>query len=266
MTRYFNSFLITLVLYAGVIFAFFTLFADDKILIKKEKPLQKSISLKHIELMPIPKIEKKVEKVIEKKVEKKEEIIKEEPKKIEKKKIEKKKEIKKKVVKKVEKKKIVKKKPKKKIVKKKVVKKVEKKKIVEKKKKIEKKIEKKVIKKEPVSKPITEKTAVQKAKQQVVKEKIDVKQDYLAKHLSLIRKEIKSNVKYPKSAKRLNIQGIVRVKFTLHTNGKVDNIMILSGHARLKKATVNAVKNAASSFPRVGKTITIELPIEYKLN
>jgi len=249
MTRYLNSFLITFVLYAGVIFTFFTIFADDKILVKKEKPLQKTISLKHIELLPIPKIEK----VVDKKLEKKEEIVKkEEPKKLEPKKVEKKKIEKKKVVKKVVKKKPKEKKPKK---------------VVKKKKIIEKKIVTKEIPIEPISKDVVEKPIIEKPKtQQIVKEKIDVKQDYLAKHLRMIRNQIKKNVKYPKSAKRLNIQGIVRVKFTLHTNGKVDNIVILNGHSRLKKSTINAVKNAASSFPRVEKTITIELPIEYKLN
>ena len=61
MKRYFNSFLITLVLYSSVIFALFVVFADEKILLKKEKPLSQTISLQHIELLPVPKIEKKVE-------------------------------------------------------------------------------------------------------------------------------------------------------------------------------------------------------------
>ena len=58
MKRYLNSFLITLVLYSGVIFALFAIFTDEKIVLKKEKPLEQTISLKHIELLPVPKPEK----------------------------------------------------------------------------------------------------------------------------------------------------------------------------------------------------------------
>jgi len=95
--------------------------------------------------------------------------------------------------------------------------------------------------------------------------KKDIQKEYLSKHLSMIRAYIKKNVHYPKSAKRLKIQGIVTVKFTLRSSGVVDNIVIINGHSRLKKSTINAVKDAASSFPKIKKDITIQLPIEYKL-
>ncbi|MBU3014745.1 energy transducer TonB [Poseidonibacter lekithochrous] len=245
MMRYLNSFLITFFIYTSVIIAFITIFADDKIIIKKEKNLPQTISLRHVELMPVPKFEKK------------EELKKEEPKRVEAKKIEKKKVIKKKVVKKIEKKKPKKKKD----IKKKIVRKIEK-------KKVEKTVVKKEVLKETIiTKPtIIANPSIQKPiKQKVINEEKDVEQDYLDKYLRLIRNQIKQNVHYPKSAKRLRIQGIVNVKFTLRSNGKVDNIVILSGHSRLKKSTINAVKDAASSFPKIKKDITIQLPIEYKL-
>lgn len=247
MIRYLNSFLITLVLYASVIWALFTIFTNKEITINKEKPLQKTISLKHIELVPIPKLEKKVIKDVVKKkkvVEKKEVVKKKEFKKI----------VKKKIVKKT--KKVVKKKP------------IKKKEIKEVTKKVEvKKIEPKKIEKKEITKGISNDKIknIQKTNKVVKVEKIDIKKDYLSKHLHLIRKQIKKNVHYPKSAKRLKIQGIVKIRFTLHSNGSVDNIVILSGHSRLKKSTINAVKDASSSFPRVKKDITIELPIGYKL-
>jgi len=250
MMRYLNSFLITFFIYTSVIIAFITIFADDKIIIKKEKNLPQTISLRHVELMPVPKFEKKEEL-------KKEEPKRVEAKKIEPKKIEKKKVIKKKVVKKIEKKKPKKKKD----IKKKIVRKIEK-------KKVEKTVVKKEVLKETIiTKPtIIAKPSIQKPiKQKVINEEKDVEQDYLDKYLRLIRNQIKQNVHYPKSAKRLKIQGIVNVKFTLRSNGKVDNIVILSGHSRLKKSTINAVKDAASSFPKIKKDITIQLPIEYKL-
>ena len=47
MKRYLNSFLITLILYSGVIFSLFVIFTDERIILKKEKLLQQTISLKH---------------------------------------------------------------------------------------------------------------------------------------------------------------------------------------------------------------------------
>jgi len=238
MKRYLNSFLITLFLYFCVVMALFLIFADKKIIIKKDKPSQ-IISLKHIELKPEPKkIEQKVKPQI-----KKEELKKE------------KKVIKKKKVEKVIKKVVKKRTPKKKEIK---AKKIEK----------QKEIVKEFIKEPHISKPITkevlkEKISNTKNTNTIVKK--DVKKEYLAKHLRLIRKYIKQNVNYPRSAKRLNIEGIVNVRFTLHSNGMVDNIMILNGHSRLKKSTINAVQDASLKFPKVQKTITIQLPIEYKL-
>jgi len=257
MTRYLNSFLITLVLYAGVFFALFVIFADDKIILKKEKPRAQTISLKHIELFPAPKPEKKPEKKLEKKPEKKVE------KTVEKKLVEK---VQKKIKKpKVIKKSIVKKKEPKKIVKKKLIKKPEKKKVIkksieEKKNKIKKVVTEvqKEIKKEPIKQSIVKQSRPKEIKK-------DIQKEYLSKHLSMIRAYIKKNVHYPKSAKRLKIQGIVTVKFTLRSSGVVDNIVIINGHSRLKKSTINAVKDAGSSFPKIKKDITIQLPIEYKL-
>lgn len=244
MKRYLNSFLITLILYASAVFTFITVFADNKIIVKKEKPSQQIISLKHIELIPE---QKKIKQIIEPVI-KKEEVKKPEFKK---------EEIKEAI-------KTVKKVVKKKIIKKKVVKKrkeIKEKEVKKKEIKAKKIAKQKEIKKESIPKS----AALEPIKNKVVKEKTDVKKEYLSKNLSLIRKYIKQNVHYPKIAKRLNIQGVVKVKFTLHTNGVVDNIVILSGHNRLKKSTINAVKDASSSFPRVKKDITIELPIEYKL-
>ncbi len=244
MKRYLNSFLITLVLYSFVIFALFVVLADEKILLKKEKTLQQTISLQHIELIPLPKIEKKVEKPKELI---KEIVKKQEPKKIKPKKILKKKIVKKKIIEKP-----------KKVMKRKSIKKKE-----TKVKKIEKQVQKEPIKQEVIKKIVKEKTTNTKKPKKVVK--TDIKKDYLSKHLRMIRKQIKQNIRYPKSAKRLKIQGIVNIKFTLRSNGLVDNIVILNGHSRLKKSTIDAVKDAASSFPKVKKDITIQLPIEYKL-
>lgn len=258
MKRYLNSFFITLALYLIIAFALFAMFADEKIKAKKAES-SKIISLNHI------KLEKEVIK--KKPVEKKQEDVK--PKEVEAKKVEPKKIEKKKVIKKVEAKKP---KPKpKKIVKKKIVK-----------KKVEKVVKAKKtkeIKKQEVTKPknqkiekVVEKKAPSESKVSNVAKKVvstpkqvDVRENYLNQHLAQIRSYINKNVKYPKRARIMHIQDVVRVKFTLLKNGEVTNITILSGSKHLQKATIQAVENASSFFPRVSKDIVIIIPIEYKL-
>jgi protein TonB len=256
MKRYLNSFLITLVLYFCIVLALFSIFADEQIIVKKDKPSH-VISLNHIELKPEPKKIKQEVKEEKPKVKEIKKTVKKEKKIIKKKKIEK---IKKKVVKK---KKI--KKETKKVVKKRIPKKKE---IKTKKIYKEKEVVKEFIKEASILEPITKEVVKEKIsnpKKTNTLVKTNVKKEYLSKHLSLIRKYIKQNVHYPRSAKRLNIEGIVNVRFTLHSNGIVDNIVILNGHSRLKKSTINAVKDASSKFPKVKNKITIQLPIEYKL-
>ena len=230
MNRYLNSFFINFILYVGFGYGLFTIFADENIKVKETEPL-KTISLNHIEL------KKEVPKP--KEIIKPKEIVK--PKKVEPKKIVKKKKPKKKPVKKAVKKKEVKKVIEE-VVKEPVVKQVE----TPVQKIVEKKIEKKVI-------PTTQ------------KKEVNVKQDYLRKHLLQIRTQIMKNVKYPKRAKRFNIQDVVKVKFTLLSNGKVENIKVLNGNKHLHKSAINAIKKASKSFPKVSKNIDIVIPIEYKL-
>lgn len=241
MNRYLNSFFITFILYVGFGYGLFTIFADENIKVKETEPL-KTISLNHIEL------KKEVPKV--KEIIKPKEIVK--PKKVEAKKIKPEKIIKKKKV--VEKKK-PKKKPVKKAVKKKEVKKV-----------IEEVVKEPAVKQveKPVQK-IVEKKIEKKVIPTTQKKEVNVKQDYLRKHLLQIRTQIMKNVKYPKRAKRFNIQDVVKVKFTLLSNGKVENIKILNGNKHLHKSAINAIKKASKSFPKVSKNIDIVIPIEYKL-
>jgi protein TonB len=269
MKRYIGSFSLTLLIYLVLGFAFFYVFANDKIKINKPQ-IPKTISLNHIELKPqiepkeepkIVEIEKPLQKEIEPIIEEvKEEVIeepmieevieKEEPKKIEK------------IVEKPkpkEKKKIVKK-----VVKKQVKKKEKIKEIVVKKEKI-------IENKKPIDKIVKEVTQVQTAptieKKQVTQAvpKVDERKEYLSKHLAQIRSLINQNVNYPRRAKKLSIQGVVTARFRILENGTVENITIINGHKFLQKATIEAIENASKYFPKVTKSIEIQIPIEYKL-
>jgi periplasmic protein TonB len=253
MSRYLFSFFIAFGIYALFYVGFFYFLKNNKIILDKPTVNQK-ISLNHIEMKAMEKeiVEDKLvnNDIQEEMKEKIEEVIKEE-KIVEIPKPEIKKELKKET-------------------KEKVIKKVQKKEIVEK-----KQITKKEIKdsENPKKETIVKEQIVQKhiQSEEIVKNqindlpKVDDKKVYLDKHLAQIRKLINQNIKYPKRARKLSIEGIVVVKFKINENGSIENITILEGHKFLQNATIEAIQEASKSFPKTNKSIEIQIPIEYKL-
>lgn len=229
MKSYLNSFLITLFIYLFLGFGFFYTFFDEKKFLKKEES-KKMISLSHVEIKKQKEIKKKVLK--QKKVIKKKPIIK--PKKV-------KKEVKKKLVKRA-------KKPIIKPIKKEPTKKVEEK-IVE------------VVKPKRVAKVPKKQVTIEKKKNSTITEE----KSYINKNLLKIREAIQESIKYPKRARLFEIQGKVFVRFDILKDGNVKNIVILKGHRLLTKATIKAIKEASKKFTKTKKSLTIELPIEYRL-
>jgi len=137
---------------------------------------------------------------------------------------------------------------------------VKKKKTIKKETKIVKNTIKKPIK--PIKKPKDNKKTVSKSSSQV---SLNQSKIYIDKNLLLIRKLIQENIVYSKRAKRFNIQGVVKVKFKISKNGKINKIDILKGHRLLRKSTLEAIKRASKNFPKVPKSLIITLPIEYRL-
>ncbi|WP_419769716.1 MAG: energy transducer TonB [Candidatus Marinarcus sp.] len=159
----------------------------------------------------------------------------------------------------------------------KTIKKVEKKEIVK-----PKEVEKKVIEKtkapqkiKPKKEPKKEKPKEKKKEneseakqtQEAIKKATSKRyeDDFLDQNLEKIVKLIQKNVKYPKRARNLNIQGKVIVMFTILTNGKIENLEALDGHRFLINSTLEAIRSAALDFPKVKKDITIKVPIAYIL-
>lgn len=91
-------------------------------------------------------------------------------------------------------------------------------------------------------------------------------QEFVDEHLRQIVMLIQKNIRYPKRARILKVQGRVMVEFTILSNGKLQNIQALEGHKLLIKSSLNAINDAAASFPKVKEQITLKVPIEYKLN
>lgn len=228
MKRYFNSFFITLFIYATLALLFFYSMSTIKVNSVKS---ENKISINNILL--------KEEKVVNKKVKK------QEKKKIEKKVI---KEKKRKIVKKEKKKKIVKK-DKKKIVKK------EKNNIEKKEPLKENKIEKtnnKEVKKIAEVKKQTSKKSYEK--------------EFINKNLQKIIALIKKNIIYPKRARKRHIEGLVVIEFLLNIDAKIEKFKIIKGNKLLSKATIKAINNALKDFPKVKKDLHLRVPILYKLN
>lgn len=239
MKRYFGSFFLTLFIYLSAATTLFYVYSNSEFNKEKIEEPNKKISLNHVEIKPI----------IKKELPKKEEIkkVKEEKPKVQEKIIKKevvKKQIKPKVKSKPKAKKVVKKTIKKEIRKQEVQKPV-----------------KKVVKEETITtpKPVISKKAVNTAP------KVNAKQEFLNKHLSQIRNLINENIKYPKRARKLKIQGLVTVKFKILKDGKLGEIQIIDGNKFLRKSTIEAIKRAASNFPKTTTDIEIKIPIAYKL-
>jgi protein TonB len=262
--RYSLSFLISSILFALVGFSLFLLAQR----VEKPKQLSRSV-IKIAILTPV------VKKVIEKKpippviippiptppkVQKKVEPKKIEPKKVIKKKILKKKLVRKKIIKK----KIIKKK----VVKKKIIKKsVVKKKVV--KKRVIKKVKPKKV--EPIIEEVYTPTPIPKSVvKPVIKapvhKKVPTKPQKVDKSaekrqfLSQVRSKIIANKKYPKMALRRHIQGAVKIKFDISSNGDVSNIRYINGKKILQKGARKAIEK---SFPMsIPSYLRSELPIK----
>lgn len=157
--------------------------------------------------------------------------------------------------------------PKKEVEEKKISKKVIKKKII-KKKVLKKEAVKKVVEKKIITKKTEkeEKKIVEKEQEFIQKSiKKTYEQDFLNEHLKQIVVLIQKNIKYPKRAKRLNIQGKVLIRFKILTNGEIREIKSISGHTLLIKSSLEAIEKASKSFPKVKKDIVIKVPIQYTL-
>ena len=149
-----------------------------------------------------------------------------------------------------------------------VVKKVEPKK-VEPKKEVIKKVEpKKVEPKKEVTKAVKEQkyipqTQIKKDESKKIKETL--KQKYFSK----IKDSINRNKIYPKRAIKRNMQGDVKVKFTISKYGELLNIDILDGKTIFYKSVKKAIQNSFPITPDDGlfsKDIELDLMITYRLN
>lgn len=81
-----------------------------------------------------------------------------------------------------------------------------------------------------------------------------------------IKNEIVKNVTYPRTARKLGQQGVVKVEFVLDKNGlKSYGLKKQSHFNSLNAAALKALKNASSNFPKVDSEYQISLDIAFEL-
>lgn len=95
----------------------------------------------------------------------------------------------------------------------------------------------------------------------------NVQKEFLDAHLGEIRALLVQNLKYPRNAQRLKMQGEVRVSFRLKSDGSVENVEVVqsSGFEILDEDACALIKNTAPQFPKPSKGISLSVPLSYIL-
>lgn len=96
---------------------------------------------------------------------------------------------------------------------------------------------------------------------------LNVEKEFLNAHLGEIRGLLVQNLKYPKMAQKLKMQGEVRIAFSLGTDGSVENVKVVesSGFEILDEDAVSLIEKTASKFPKPSKSVRITVPLSYVL-
>jgi protein TonB len=141
-------------------------------------------------------------------------------------------------------------------------------------KKAKKKPHKRVIKKRAMIPPVLKEKVVEVKPQPVIEEVIapvvsvdttSIKDQYTSE----IRRQIQKHLYYPKMAKRLRMQGVVRVAFRVLSDGSVTQIRVISSSRKLlSKGAIKTLKSLSlRPIPAAlhEKHMDINIPIEFKL-
>ena len=92
------------------------------------------------------------------------------------------------------------------------------------------------------------------------------KEKYLEEHLKVIAQLLRKYLYYPKRARKRRIEGKVHVEFTLLKNGTIEGINVIKGSKDiLNRAAVTTIKKLSGKVPKPTESITIEIPIVFRL-
>lgn len=122
---------------------------------------------------------------------------------------------------------------------------------------------------EPTKKEPIKSESKKSEEQPVVKAKEEPKKENYSKtNFSTIRGMVLANLVYPKMAKRMQWEGVVRVRMVIDSSGRLISASIAdsSGKSVLDDAAMNAVMSLNSkTLPKPQETETITMPIKFNL-
>lgn len=115
--------------------------------------------------------------------------------------------------------------------------------------------------------PIAPPAEIPKIAHPPVAPSVNIEKEFLDAHLGEIRALLIQNLRYPRNAQRLKMQGEVRVSFRLKSDGSVENIEVVksSGFEILDEDAQALIKNTAPQFPKPTKSISLSIPLSYLL-
>ncbi len=125
---------------------------------------------------------------------------------------------------------------------------------------------KQISKPQSAKKPVIEKPVYHQSNTKQPQTVETAKTKYLKINFSRILKAINDAKFYPRKARMLDIEGDVKVEFTLTKDGKVKIIKAVTNKRFLKQAAVKIVQTASADFPKPPEDIDIDVTIRFRLN
>lgn len=98
-------------------------------------------------------------------------------------------------------------------------------------------------------------------------QEVSLEDAYIEEHINEIMALLKKNLYYPRMARKRGIEGRVLVRFKLLANGDIENITVLETEREiLARAAVTTIERLEGKFPLPKETLTLNVPIVYRLH
>lgn len=93
------------------------------------------------------------------------------------------------------------------------------------------------------------------------------KQEIKNEELARIRLMIQNSLRYPAIAKKLKVEGVVFITFSLSSGGHVENLQLLqsSGSSALDNRALQTVSSLDGEYPHLSKKVDLKIPISFSL-
>lgn len=104
-------------------------------------------------------------------------------------------------------------------------------------------------------------------KKEPLHEQKKLSDEYIKVNTQKISQLLQENLYYPLSARKRNITGQVKVKFTLKTNAQAINIKVVESSSDiLSRSAIKTIEDLSEKFPKPKEEIELIVNIDYNLN